>query len=335
MQELIEQTKNFEPVELIDATWLYDYFIAFNQRRIWPRFFESVLELSQYVNVPVYWRGIINNCLVILKKAHLHTPNLYLILPPISLKEDKVSEIETMHFFSKFGCHTRLSEEDISYYQLKNSGVDVVKGNAEFIYHLADVLTMPGKKWKKFRNKINIVNRPDSPVNWSFSVNKDISPHDIQRCELLYKQWLQSKERNKMGTSHKKLLDTKTIGGMESSLTYLETKEKKMITFCISERIGDHILMNTGFRDYNDTTIDDPNFLLHYIECRNWAEILPEGACGNSGAGLVPSLIFHKTNLLPVKIHQMYNLKTPIKLTKEVWKSVCTVKPKKEASIFG
>jgi len=48
-----------------------------------------------------------------------------------------------------------LSEEDLSYYDIPLTEVDIIKGNAEFIYQLSDVLDMKGKKWQNFRTTLN------------------------------------------------------------------------------------------------------------------------------------------------------------------------------------
>ena len=254
-------------------------------------------------------------------------PVLYLILPPMHKTGNKANEIETMQTFKSFGCSTRLSEEDLNHYSLSNHCVTKI-GNREFVYRLADVFEMNGKKWKKFRNKVNEINTPTSRAKWGFSMSPNIEATDILQCEKIYKSWLLHKGRNTTSTNHKSILNPRThqkTQKMTLSLTYLKSAStQKMIAFCIAEKIGKHIIMNTGFRDYYDKTLEDPNFMLHYIECKNWSLQLEKDSFGNSGQGRTPTLVDHKTSLMPIKILQLYNLDIHKnnKLDKKTWDQV-------------
>lgn len=99
---LEELTKNFKPVKNEDTSIFKEYYPSFFKARKYPRFYQSLMEMSQYVNVPTYFWKEINNCLVVLHKRWIHQPVMYLALPPISKNgriEDELKVIQTFKDF--------------------------------------------------------------------------------------------------------------------------------------------------------------------------------------------------------------------------------------------
>ncbi|GAF85661.1 unnamed protein product, partial [marine sediment metagenome] len=59
MPTISELTSKFKPVETKYAQEFCPYYEAFFKTRKYPRFYQSILEMSQYVNVPIYYWGIL------------------------------------------------------------------------------------------------------------------------------------------------------------------------------------------------------------------------------------------------------------------------------------
>jgi hypothetical protein len=314
--------KDFMPVKTKNAQLFYKFYGKFENSHIYPRFYQAVIELSQYAKKPIFYYNILDDCLVILKKKYIHSPILYLILPPIHSESNHNIEKQVIEQFRNIGCTTKLSEEDIKIYGYSANEFVEDKNNFEFIYRVGNA-EMKGKKWKNHRMKINKFKRQcDMEIlQFHYTRSFDSSTKDykiLSRCEKIYKDWLKFKNRKSMNSAHK------TFNSNTNSLITFITNSDRMITFGITEKISDKsIIMTTRFRLYNDKNLVDPTAAIHYLECKYWQKVIGSNGLANFGAGLVDELIEHKKRLKPVKTLQIYNLKTKTKLTKEIWNNAC------------
>lgn len=319
----IELTKGFKPLELKDSKIFYNYYSHFLRK--YPRFYQSVVEMCQYVNVPTYYWKQINECLVIVHKRWIHQPVIYLVLPPISRNEDIDNEIEIIQDFQKAGIMTRLSHEDLTFLNIPESETNKIPNNFEFIYNPLDVQKMEGKEWRNFRYKVNKYSSLIKSGEIRVELLKKLDFSTYQKLDSSYKKWLKQKDKKTIHSGHKVLLNQEEDLNVLITLIY---KHENILGWGISEKVDDKkIIQTTRFRNYDDQTLVDPSMMIHYEECKYWNT---EGTLLNFGSGVVKDLIDHKSRLKPVHLLQLYDLKVEKKIDKDEWNGCC-----KNKSGFG
>jgi len=327
MRDIEKLTYNFKPIETRHAEKIYPYYSAFFKTRKYPRFYQSILETSQYVNVPLYYWGEVNNCLVILVKRHIHRPVLYLIIPPISKNLDHAAELEVINLFAKYGLFTRLSEEDMDLYGFSKDDVVQDKNNCEFIYLSGDLLTMEGKKWGDIRYKVNKFNKLVEEEKAVVLLLNDINYQQFLQCKHVYDLWLRKKGMKSVHSAHKVLLNSpKEITKL---ITLIYDSNRRLAAWGASEKIGEGmVIQTTRFRLYENTFFIDPSLIIHHRECVYWSNFMGKNTLCNFGTGLFKHLIEHKQRMKPVKTLQLYNLKVEKTVDKADWDVACNTKQK-------
>jgi len=332
---LSDITASFQPVTTKNASLFNDYYKIFFKSHKYPRFYQSVLEISQYVNVPLYFSGIIDECLVIVHKRHIHLPVFYLPIPPISKNSDHTKEGNIIELFQKYGCHTRLSEEEMKVLGISETDVNKNKYNSEFIYSANELKTMPGKKWQNIRYKVNKFHSliKDEKLETKLLQTMDFLTHE--KCKRIYEIWLKQKEKKSIHSAHKVLLNCPK--SMRNLISLIYNKETNaLIAWGASECISDgKIIQTTRFRNYDDNTLVDPTTIIHYLECIYWADIFGEETLCNFGSGVFPDLIEHKYRLKPIATLQMYDLKTEKGIQKSDWDDTCISWKKRKGFNLG
>jgi hypothetical protein len=317
-----ELTKNFSPIEVKDAPKIYPFYQSFAKTHIYPRFYQSILEMSQRVNVPLYFWDVLQGCLVIVHRRYIHRPVLYLLLPPINDKLNHKIELEVMWMFREHGCSTRLSEEDMQIYGMNEKDVNKDQHNCEYIYDVAEEAKLSGSKWRRIRNIISRYQRQQTNGEIDVLYAETLTQEMYFKFEKLYRDWLQEKNlSSKVHSAHKTAYNSPDIPKL---ILIIVDKNKKIVVWCISERISSrHIIITSNFRNPNlDVTIE-PCIVAHYLTCAWWHDRIPGKILCNYGTGLFPKLILHKEKLKPIKKLQLYNLKTECNISKEDWKGAC------------
>lgn len=315
---LEELTKNFKPVKNEDTSIFKEYYPSFFKARKYPRFYQSLMEMSQYVNVPTYFWKEINNCLVVLHKRWIHQPVMYLALPPINRNKKIEDELKVIQDFQKAGIMTRLSKEDLNVLNIPESETNKIPNNFEFIYNSSDIQKMEGRKWRNFRYKVNKYLSLKNEGTIKIEAMKKLDFLTYQKLEASYQKWLKHKKKKTMHSGHKVLLNHQK--GL-SVLILLVHNHDNLLGWGISEKISDKkVIQTTRFRNYESQTLVDPSIIIHYEECKSWSS---EGTLLNFGSGVVKDLIEHKSRLKPAHLLQLYDLKTEKKVDKETWRNCC------------
>jgi len=335
VSSLSEITQNFKPVSIKDSSIFFSYYASFFKHRKYPRFYQSILEMSQYVNVPLYFWGIINDCLVVVHKRYIHIPVFYLVIPPINKEGNHKKEIEVIEIFQKNGCHTRLSEEDMNVLGITENDVNKNKYNFEFVYLANELKTMPGKKWQNIRYKVNkfhsLVKKEALKIEYLTIMNYII----YEKCKQIYEIWLKQKKKSSIHSAHKTLLNCPKDMRNLITLIYNRGNNNSLVACGIAECIADRkIVQTTRFRNYNDNILVDPTAIIHYYECLYWANAFDEEVFCNFGSGVFPDLIKHKYRLKPVATLQLYDLKVEKRIQKIDWDNAC-ISWKKKKGGFG
>jgi hypothetical protein len=321
---LAELTLNFKAIEPSDIEVFKTYYASFFNLRKYPRYYQSLLELGMYVNVPDFYWGIVNDCLVIVKKKWINNPVLYLILPPMHINNNLNAEKEVISQFAQNGINCKLSEEDIELYGYKEE-VTIDKDNYEFVYDVNTFALLDDKKIRYYVTQYKKINELRHIVHTE-------SPNQIayQKCEDLVTRWLKHKELKKIHSGHKtfgKFINS----GLNAALSIIDNVNSGLtIGFSVTEQIGSkHAIITSRFRDYDYLEIKDPNYVIHYLDCKYWYDTLGDNALLSIGSGVnVKGLVSHKAKLRPVKTLQLYNFKTDKKITREDWDSSCKFTPK-------
>ncbi len=324
---LEELTKNFKPVKNEDTSIFKEYYPSFFKARKYPRFYQSLMEMSQYVNVPTYFWKEINNCLVVLHKRWIHQPVMYLALPPISKNGRIEDELKVIQTFKDFCVTTKLSEEDINLYDFDIKEMIVDKNNCEYIYLANEhLLALQGKKWKTSRNYINRFYDMVEKGVFTVSFTNNPSLTNFRECEKLYKDWLIKKNLKKVHSAHKVMLPN--WEGKDIVLTSIYEKNR-LIVWGVSEKIDNgKVIQTSGFRSYSNN-INDLSVIIHHIECKYWAKREQTETFSNLGIGYFNDLINHKEKLHPCFKLQIYKLPVERNISHEEWKMSCLMKKKK------
>lgn len=335
----IEITKPFLPIMACkDHNPFAPFFFSFSKGRKYPRFYQSMLEMSQWVQVPQYYYGFIDNCLIILKKRYIHTPVLKLMLPPISLNNDYKKEKYLIEQFRMIGIGVKLSEEDLEIYDYDLKTNNLIKEdtlNVEFIYNADDYAKMKGKKHKTNRNIINKFNKllSDKKIEIGIFSSSDNIWYWMNKCNYLYHKWCHEKDKNyTLHSAHKVFRKFQNKPNVEVSFSYImDMKTKQFIIFGINEQVGDkHVNIVSRFRRYDVDIVEDPTTVLHHWECKYWVDKLGDDVIMNYGSGVIPGLTKHKKKLKPIKEMQIYDAQPYKSIDKHKWDNSCL-----EAKSFG
>ena len=333
MPTITELTQGFKPVETNYAADLNPFYNAFFKTRKYPRFYQSLLEMAQYTNIPLYYWGILQRTLIVVVRRYIHRPVLYLILPPINLDLNHNIEFEIMQMFREVGCHTRLSEEDMQLFNLSESDVVKDHNNNEFIYLAGDSKNMPGKKWRNIRYKINQFAAMENEGEVKVEYSEEMTPQLYRQCKAVYEIWIKSKEKKSIHSAHKSFPGSPK--SLQKLLVLIYNKKGDLSAWGASEAIGNQkIVQTTRFRNYNDDFFVDPTMIIHHRECAYWAEKMGDETLCNFGTGLFPGLIEHKQRLKPIKTLQLYNLKTERQIEKSDWDNACQGDIKSEKGLL-
>jgi len=323
MSTLGELTNSFKPVETKDFQVFYNYYSVFFETRKYPRFYQSILEMSQYVNVPLYFWGIIDDCLVVVHKRHIHVPVFYLIWPPISRENNHSKEMGIIELFRNNGCHTRMSEEDMMVFGISKDEVNKNKYNYEFVYLANELKEMPGGKWKNIRYKVNkfksLIEKGDVRVEYLREMNYGV----FLKCKLIYDIWLKEKRKMSIHSAHKVLQGCPK--DIENLITIIYNRDGGIVAWGASECVSvAKIVQTTRFRNYQDDIFIDPSTMIHYYECLYWIDVFPgKDVLCNFGSGVFPDLIEHKKRLKPVINLQLWDLKVDKRVDKKNWDFAC------------
>lgn len=316
-------TEGFKPVKVEDTSIFKEYYSAFFKTRKYPRFYQSLIEMSQN---PYYFWNEIDDCLVIIHKRYIHQPVLYLVLPPISKNGRIIDEIKFIKLFQDFGVTTKLSEEDINLYNFDIKEMIIDKSNCEYIYNTNEhSQPLQGKKWKTSRNYINRFEEGSKEgLFYTFYLTNPSMIH-FNECDKIYQEWLTKKGLKKVHSAHKVM--NQKWEGKDIALTLIYEQDR-LIVWGLSEKIDNgKIIQTSGFRSYSNT-INDLSVIIHNQECKYWAKREGIETFSNLGIGFFNNLINHKEKLHPHTKLQIYKLPVERKITHDEWKKSCLPKKK-------
>jgi len=205
---LVEILKNFKSIEPQDIEKLHKYYEAFFKIRKFPRFFQNILTLGNYTNIPKYYFGELEDCLCIFKKQYIYQSIIYLLLPSISLTNDIVMEKYLIDWFNNEGVKTLLSEEDIVIYNYSKNDLTLMKDNFEFIYDsslfVKDIFEIKNSDYQKVRYFINQFKKSEDKLSIYGCNNKYLNETYYNKMNDLYLFW--KDQKGKSIETHNKII---------------------------------------------------------------------------------------------------------------------------------
>ena len=263
---LIDLLSSFKPITKYIYYLVLPYYYVYIITRKYSRFFQSILILSKYVNVPTYYFGIIDDCLCVLKKKYISNPVLYLIMPPIHIKGDIKKELDLISLFASHGVKTYLSCEDLDIYNIKPNDCNKITNNFEFIYDsklfVEDIYKLKDSSYGNIRYYINNFkkNIDNIILDCRNTTNNDI----VFKSKLnnLYKDWTSLKGL-KADNYQNELDSLPNLSTFISSISY---SNDKLESFGITEEVskGQVIIVNRfTSRDYS--LVKNLSIATHYI----------------------------------------------------------------------
>ena len=315
---LKELTADFKLVSYLEYNKISKYYPIFSLYREYPRFFMSLLYLTQSKD---YYYGIVNDCLCIIKKKMIGYPIVYLVIPPIHKNGDPRVESDTLKLFNKVKIKTRLSEEDLKLYDIDLKLVTRDKDLDEFIYDIKEAILLEGGNYSQFRR----YKRKYTGYTECFP-SSHIKNDIILNAKELNETWSLYKERDYNGNNDCHVYDdtiSSFIGLRTNNIKFTGLVDNGLICYDLSENVGEGVIITTRYFNYYHPKVNNSVYILHNLTCSNWQEYKYAnfGSCvGNK------ELYESKSRLKPCKILELYNFKYQYKFTKEEYDSICPVK---------
>lgn len=314
-KELVNILNSFKPLTKDSCKILNEFYSGWFVNRIYPRYYQSSLILTKFVNVPFYFYGVIDDCLCIIHKRFLVNPVLYLVLPPINKYGDLKKEINIIDVLKNHGVRTYLSDEDINLYKMNKNDVKKIKNNCEFIYQ-SDTFTDVHKMCTKNRYYVNDFKRKESHIKIN-NIN-NITDDDVKQLDLLHNSWCLNK-------------NIKNNIKYYEGLNYIPNKcnvlslqvGNNLFGVSITEEIFDgFVIITSRFTDRDNFFLKGTSLVLHYLEGEYYNNESKKSLMNMGSGGRSLGLIKHKTELQPIKTLQINKNKIHSPVSKETW-DVC------------
>lgn len=326
MKDILEKIKDFKlfkdmPIDDYKIAQSYNH--GFFKNRINPRFFQSYLYLKSERKY-FYYGFIDDNFILIKKKKEFGNRVCYLVIPPINKNGDLTKEFNLIEEFRKAGIKCKLSDEDISLYDLSKKSLSKEKDNIEMIYSLENYKKYSSYDMSNFRYSENRFKKliKDGPL--SCSIKTSMSSEDCDDNNELLKSWSLTKRKNgiKSDGDHCHLWFNDLISTDTAPKYYsIHNMNKLYISSIVEEVAPNKFILDTNYLDYNFNIKGFDAIKANHM----WVlKTLPDGALLNSGSGgWDKGLTIHKRLLKPCTELQIYDTKIVDKLTEEEYQSIC------------
>jgi hypothetical protein len=302
MIEVLQQFRRVTP-----DTPLLPYYEAFAHTRRYPRMFMAPLLLG--TKSEFTW-GIVDGCLCVMKRRVMFKSIvMYLILPPMHLEGDIVTERAVLRRFYKAGIGVYLSEEDVALYHVGNK-VEPVHGNAEFVYRAGDLADLAGRRNKVWRKRWNQLEaRYDVQT---YNVSMAMAMPDI-RC--ISKAW---REHRNASSAHSEKIVAEFTQYARAWKTWGFTisRDGCPCAFSVSQQVAPSwVCLLVGLHSFSSLLLDSCR-MQHLLKMKYWcAELGPESLLNMGAAVGRAKLETAKQHLRPTRIMQIYALRSPKRLT--------------------
>ena len=315
------------------------YFRAFQTRRVYPR--RSMSSLFTGIHPRKFYHGVYKDCLILAKNCWSCGKRVsYLLLPPIHIQGDLWIEKSVMAELQGLGFSAKLSGEDLGLYGITTKEVRREDSMDEYLYLSGDMDTLPGPKFKDFRNNVSRARRLEKEGSLSFGSYGFLTPELISSCRVTAEAWDQHrKEKGRGGLV--------TYWYLDNFNAYVESNpgrlrchtlksDGKIVAYSITEQLtlGYGIIVSR-YRDYAYKGVQDPSAVLHHMDGHYWSEVSGPATLLNMGNGAsTPSLIAAKENLKPTKVLDFWHLKATSPMSDTDFRSIGSSEMKPQTSIL-
>tara|TARA_R110000824_G_scaffold8365_6_gene37895 strand:+ start:3889 stop:4857 length:969 start_codon:yes stop_codon:yes gene_type:complete len=301
----------FEPLTLDN---LLDYRNGLFRAYRHPRYYQSPLRLMHQPHV--FKVGYVNDDVVVIKDRQIMgTQVLYSILPP--------SNWEVIDTLTEAGIPCFMSDEDLDWAPSR-FGVEKVKDNVEYVYHLSAFSDRFGVNKNQLRRPCNRAESLCESGALNINAYWGEVPYDtLESCKALTIKWLG--QRAKTAWKPNYFLDVfnqYAATTPDQALLLTIMKGDRCLGYHLSHRVCNGIIYDVSCKDYDDTPIKNMTPVMLHHASKAWAERFPsqvEYLRVNRGAAVRgASSRIAKEKLRPYLRNQIYKTVPDIKMTKEL-----------------
>jgi len=264
-----------------------------------PRFYQSPTALAGGGS---QFRGaFVEDCLVIVKWKQFYSQRVaYAILPPMSYRGNADDERRAVLALQENGFGVMLVEQDLARLDLRDDDLELVRGNAEYVYRASDLAKLEGGRWASLRTQKHRAERDGYRC-----VTSTVLEHGTDDLVALTQRWVKYR-----GKGASMLGYAKSLGGWPDTTVFRLYVDDELSAYSYTEDVGTGALITSRLRDYAVTGIHDPMSLLAHHEAAWELEhkgdrLMNLGAADPvGGAGLRQ----HKAALHPLFTQQVYRL---------------------------
>lgn len=240
---------DFKKVDVGCIELFKPYYAARQRTRPVPVYYQSIAAMM--AGSDVFYK-IVDKCLVILKRrVTMGNGFIMLQIAPISINSDTKKEGDIIRFCAAHNMSAKITEQEVSIYKLGKTAKKDAGTNIEYVYNANEFVQMEGAPYKHIRRIVNGAKKAGY---------KDIfNEQDIVR---ITEEWAKIHNHSQMPLL-KSCITLHRAGHGQFHGVYLGDE---FIGFSYVEQFGNIAVGVIGFRNYN-TEMNDPNPILHYIDC--------------------------------------------------------------------